>query len=163
MWLGLSGMHLNQPNQSVLNGTDRLPIRINLTGGMNFPIASKGISQRYNKNEPATSVTAAFLYKRQGNFQQADLGAYLNVEPVVFGAWYRGIPGIKNANGSINQDALAFLIGLKMPYYSVGYSYDLTVSSLGANTGGAHELSLTYMIDTDKYKRKHTAIPCPKF
>jgi len=163
LWIGVSGLHLNQPNQSLVQGTERLPVRFNVTGGANFPIASKGLSQRYNKNEPATSITAAFLYKQQGNFRQADIGAYMNVEPIVFGVWYRGIPGIKNANGTINQDAVAFLVGMKLPFYSVGYSYDLTTSSLGANTGGAHELSFCYEFDTDKYKRKHTAIPCPKF
>jgi type IX secretion system PorP/SprF family membrane protein len=162
-WFGISGLHLNTPNQSVAQGTDRLPIRYNITGGTNFPLGSKGLSRRYNSKEAPTSVTAAFLYKRQGDFQQADIGAYLNVEPIVFGVWYRGIPGIKNANNTLNQDAVAFLVGLKMPYYSVGYSYDLTVSSLGANTGGAHELSFSYEFDTGRYKRKHTAIPCPKF
>ncbi len=162
-WAGFSAMHLNQPNQSVVNGSDRLPIRWTGQAGANFPLTRANRSGRYNKNEPATSVTTAFLYKRQGDFQQLDVGAYLNVEPIVCGVWYRGIPGLKNANRTINQDALAFLVGLKMPYYSVGYSYDLTISSLGPNTGGAHELSMSYEFDTSKYKRKHTAIPCPKF
>jgi type IX secretion system PorP/SprF family membrane protein len=162
-WLGFSGLHLSQPNQSVISGSERLPIRYNITGGTNIPIASKGLSSRYNSKEPATSITAAFLYKRQGDFQQADVGAYVNIEPIVFGVWYRGIPGIKNANSSVNQDAVAFLVGLKMPHYSVGYSYDLTTSTLAANTGGAHELSMSYEFDTGRYKRKHTAIPCPKF
>lgn len=163
LWAGISAMHVNQPNQSVVSGTDRLPVRWNFQAGTNIPLGSRNSTGRYNSREPATSITAAFLYKQQGDFRQADIGAYLNVEPIVCGVWYRGIPGIKNANSTINQDAMAFLVGLKMPYYSVGYSYDLTISSLGANTGGAHEISLSYEFDTSKYKRRHTAIPCPKF
>ena len=163
-WAGLSALHLSQPNQSLVGETSSLPIRWNAQAGANFPLSSARSSNgRYSSNEAATSITTAFLYKRQGDFQQLDAGAYLNVEPIVFGVWYRGIPGLKNANNSINQDAVAFLIGLKMPYYSVGYSYDLTTSTLGANSGGAHELSLSYEFETGKYKRRHTAIPCPKF
>jgi type IX secretion system PorP/SprF family membrane protein len=100
------------------------------------------------------SITPAFLYKMQGEFAQIDAGLYVNVEPMVFGVWYR------------NQDALIGLIGVKHGPMSFGYSYDYTISSLTQNvSGGSHELSL--VLEFEQYRRprgmKHRKMPCPKF
>jgi type IX secretion system PorP/SprF family membrane protein len=160
---GLSFMHMNQPNQTLISETSRLPMRITLQGGANIPISATR-SGRFNNQEVKTSISPAIIYRRQGEAQQIDLGAYVNVAPIVFGAWYRGIPLLRNAGGNSSQDAFALLIGLKMPHYSFGYSYDLTISGLGPGTAGSHELSLCYEFDTNKPgRRRHTAIPCPKF
>ena len=163
-WAGISSAHMNQPNQSLIGENSRLTTRWTVQTGMNIPLSSKRAG-KFNNNEVVTSLTPAILYKQQGSFKQVDLGLYMNVQPIVFGAWYRGIPVIKNAaRQGINHDALAFLIGVKMPYYSLGYSYDITISQLGPGTGGSHEISLSYEFETGKqFRRKHTAIPCPKF
>ena len=59
--------------------------------------------------------------------------------------WYRGLP-VKSAEGAgVNQDAMAFLVGVQLPKISVGYSYDYTISRLtNLNSLGAHEISITY-------------------
>ncbi len=162
-WTGFSAMHLNQPNVSLIAETNRILTRFVFTSGYNIPLSSAR-SGMHNNHEVVKSLTPAVLYKRQGNFQQLDAGAYLNIQPLVIGAWYRGIPVLKTPTGGLSQDAVAILIGLKTNMYSVGYSYDLTINQIGPGTGGAHELSISYEFDTGKpFRKKHTAIPCPKF
>lgn len=162
-WLGVSALHMNQPNVSLIAESNRILTRYVLTSGYNIPLSSSRAGS-YNNSEVVRSITPVFLYQRQGNFQQASLGAYLNIQPLVIGAYYRGIPILKTPAGGMNQDAVSFLIGMKMSQYSVGYSYDLTINNIGPGTGGAHELSICYEFDTGKpFRKKHTAIPCPKF
>jgi hypothetical protein len=49
---------------------------------------------------------------------------------------------------------------------NIGYSYDYTISKLGAGSGGAHEFSLVYtwpMRNPRKPPRDKMIIPCPDF
>jgi vacuolar-type H+-ATPase catalytic subunit A/Vma1 len=49
---------------------------------------------------------------------------------------------------------------------NIGYSYDYTISKLGAGSGGAHEFSMVYtwpMRDPRKPPRDKLVIPCPDF
>ena len=66
--------------------------------------------------------------------------------------------------GLYNQDALVWLLGFKHDFFSLGYSYDLTISKLGPGTAGSHELSMSYEFDNPKRRKKKVSpIPCPKF
>jgi type IX secretion system PorP/SprF family membrane protein len=149
-WLGVTVNHITEPLQTFtdFDGAEaKLPRKYTVTGGINIPIQPMGSRREM-------SITPAFLYKMQGEFVQIDAGLYVNVEPMVFGVWYR------------NQDALIGLIGVKHGPFSFGYSYDYTVSSLTQNiSGGAHELSL--VLEFEQYRRprgmKHRKMPCPKF
>ena len=165
LWLGLSLSHINQPNMSVLEvsgvtGEDPLFMKISLHGGYKIELTdqTRGVT---NQNE--MSITPAFIYKRQGSSQQLSMGAYFNAQPLLFGLWYRGLPidaftpedtntpGTQIADNTItNQDAISILVGVMTPQYSIGYSYDITVGSdLRGNTGGTHEISITYNLNTD--------------
>lgn len=162
-WFGVAVHHLNQPNESLY--PDRiglLPRRISVHGGWRFQAGSGGL---YRKNGKA--VLVAFNYRQQAEFSQLDLGAYLELNPVVFGIWYRGLPGLKsNGYGYLNHDAIAVMAGVGNKYFRFGYSYDITVSqlSLGA-TAGAHELSLSYEWANKRNNKlgKKRIIPCAKF
>lgn len=172
MWLGTAVHHIGQPSLTFLNtgsGTviSTLPMKISVTGGLNIPLANP-YSNAGNADKEF-SVSPAFLYKRQGKFDQLDLGFYMTYTPVTLGLWYRGIP-IKKQNISVaNHDALVFLAGFRFDNFSFGYSYDLTISSLGISTGGSHEISIAYQLDpfeNDKQrgrKRRKKELSCPKF
>ena len=166
LWFGLAAHHLNTPNQSIIEGTSALPMRVTFNVGGVIPLESRVIRQQNaRKNrEPQKSITPSLLYKFQGEFDQLDVGCYLYYSPIAVGIWYRGLP-IKNyRQGLYNHDAVVLLLGLKQANYSIGYSYDLTISGLGMGTGGAHELSLTYEFNTKaKLRKKPKLIPCPKF
>lgn len=158
-WLGFSTNHLNQPNQSLINGQSILPIKYSLHGGMKIPL----------RERLGESISPAINFKSQGKFDQLDIGAYYNRFPMVLGVWYRGIPLLKSYKfGYANNDAFAFLLGIEVQRLNIGYSYDVTVSRLISSTSGAHELSLSYQFcDANALKKKKKKapiiIPCPKF
>lgn len=160
-WGGFSAHHMNRPNSSLLEGNSRLPMKISVHAGVKIPLY-KGPQKRSN----ISSVSPSFVYKKQGQFDQLDMGIHFAYNPVMIGFWYRGIPVQKSESGRFNHDAVSFLFGLKFDGFDVGYSYDMTVSGLGANTGGSHEISLIYQLSIQKsrkVKRREKYIPCPTF
>lgn len=168
LWLGIAAFHMNQPNKSVLGDEDRLSMKLNVHGGMRIPLKSgMKISGKIDY------LTPSFIYRSQGPFQQLDLGLQYNIDPVGIGFWYRGIP-VPGAfqledveERIIQQDALAFVLSLQFNTFQVGYSYDFTISELGTDTGGAHEVSIIYEFVTKPFRRgvkkKYRQLPCPTF
>jgi type IX secretion system PorP/SprF family membrane protein len=161
-WLGFSGHHLNQPNQSLIKGESPLPVKYSVHGGAKILLPNnKGLD---GKGEQA--IFPAINYKAQNKFDQVDVGMYYENSPLIIGFWYRGIPVLKAyKEGYSNNDALSVLAGFTVERLRFGYSYDLTVSKLARSTGGAHEVSVIYQFCTLKKKksRKKLVVPCPKF
>jgi len=60
-------------------------------------------------------------------------------------------------------DAVIFLLGLQHQKYRLGYSYDYTLSQIGAAAGSAHEISFSWIFACDKKSRRRGAIKCPSF
>lgn len=80
------------------------------------------------------------------------------------GIWYRGIPLLKAYQpGYSNNDAVTLLLGLTTDKFNFGYSYDLTISRLANNTGGAHEICMSYHFCKKKKKKYKLIVPCPRF
>lgn len=158
-WMGFSARHLNQPNQALVGNDSRLPVLYSVHGGYVRPVARYGDKGKYY-----SYITFAFNYRAEGKFDQLDIGGYYNLDPIVFGAWYRGIPLFKAYQaGYPNNDALALIVGTIIDRFKFGYSYDITISWLAGHTAGAHEISLTYQFCDPKVNRRKSAIPCPKF
>ncbi len=167
-WLGVSGHHLNRPTQSFADQYSRLPVRATIHAGYKIPLdeeTRQGLAANVTAQE--RSLSFASLYKAQGKFDQLDIGTYFTYEPVVFGLWYRGLPIRRPEFNLYNNDALIFLVGFKQEGLSIGYSYDLTISSLGTSTGGAHEISASYEFPAPQPRRRvprsARRLPCPKF
>ncbi|MEQ8522196.1 MAG: PorP/SprF family type IX secretion system membrane protein [Vicingaceae bacterium] len=163
-WGGLTGDHLNRPNESLVFGQEsRIPTQWTLHGGYRFDL------EESEKGDPEKTLTAAFNYKFSGKFDQMDIGAYYQRKTLILGMWYRGMPLIKqNQDGTSNKDALVLLIGLKSEAMRVNYSYDITVSGLSiTDTYGSHEISVVYEWPTrvrkKKKRKRNFIIPCPKF
>ncbi|GAA0878520.1 hypothetical protein GCM10009119_14880 [Algoriphagus jejuensis] len=139
-WLGSAFHHVNEPNLSFYpnDETGHLPIKWSVHGGWNFPLgSSQYFGSRYDN---MASIMAN--YKKQGAFQQLDVGTQLLYRSVISGISYRGIPGLRDMP---NQDSIIFMLGLKLENGMViGYSYDFMVSPIGSQTKGAHELSIRY-------------------
>lgn len=152
IWVGSTVDHLLRPNESFYGDKVLTPVKYTFYGGAK--LVSKGrLLKPVNE-----SVTIAYQYRIQADFNQLDLGLYWFNPPIVLGTWYRGIPK-KNAT---RGDAVAFLAGVKLNRFSFGYSYDFTVSNLINSTHGAHEFSMIYEFYTKK-RKKYKAIPCPEF
>jgi type IX secretion system PorP/SprF family membrane protein len=151
IWFGFTANHLFRPNESLYNDKTFVSIKYSFFGG--YQISRKSLLLK----PVDESVSLAYIFRKQGLAQQLDIGLYWFKVPIVFGAWYRGIP-IYSDRG----DAIAFLVGYKTPIFSVGYSYDFTISDLAITSRGAHEISFSYHFQTSRKKRYHS-IPCPEF
>jgi type IX secretion system PorP/SprF family membrane protein len=159
-WMGAAFGHMNQPNLSILNDVSRLPMKTTIHGGARIPL--------YNGPRTSSKVsylTPSFIFRNQGGSSQMDFGVNYHIDPIMIGVWYRGKPYDTNVIGSVNQDALIFMMGLYLKNFTVGYSYDFNISQLSASSGGAHEISLIYEFVAKPVsrgvKKKNRLIPCP--
>lgn len=162
VWLGVAAKHINQPNVSVIGQQERLPLFLGVHGGYRYIIESKGA----NSSFLTKYVAVSFNYRHQLMHDQLDLGFYYCHLPINVGLWYRGIP-FKKYQGKANNESLAVLFGYEVPnkHLRIGYSFDLTISTLGvSNTFGAHELALVYeLAQKSKYKSRKVLVTVPKF
>lgn len=162
LWVGVAVHHLNHPNQSLINQNSPLPMKFSSHGGYNITL------KKTVTNGMSESITVAYNYKAQAKFDQLDLGMYYyNENNFVVGLWYRGLPVKRVVEGYSNNDAIALIAGYMSKKFRLGYSYDITISKLAGNTGGAHELSLIFEYASKKSERKKYGrkffVPCPKF
>lgn len=137
-----------------------LPMKLSVHGGYKYLIAGDEDDQH-----GAKYILPTFMYKAQAKFDQVDIGLYYLANKFTLGFWYRGIPGFKKyKDGYPNNDALVFLAGVKHDRFSMGYSYDFTISWLRGSTEGAHEITLSYeFCKLKKKKRRGVVVACPKF
>ena len=163
-WIGITLNHINSPDQSFLGRDASMPTKGSIHGGMNFPVGKGGGDGRLDE-KPV--IVPAFQYRFQKKFDQLDIGLYLKMPQYFAGIWYRGLPGFKAYKpGYPNHDCIAFLIGaIYKKNLTLGYSYDITISQLGASSGGSHEITASYNIINPRKPPKQSSkmISCPKF
>jgi type IX secretion system PorP/SprF family membrane protein len=144
-YFGLAAHHLNRPDESMILGESRLPIRVTGHMGANIKLGQRG---RYSSS---TTLMPNVIYQYQNGFQQFNIGAYLKYEAFTIGAWYR------------NRDAFIVSLGITTEKFRIGYSYDLTVSQLGGVTGGSHEICMGINLKCKKQMKDFRRISCPSF
>jgi type IX secretion system PorP/SprF family membrane protein len=144
-YFGVAAHHLNRPDESMILGDSRLPIRVTGHMGANIKLGQRG---RYSSS---TTLMPNVIYQYQNGFQQFNIGAYLKYEAFTIGAWYR------------NRDAFIVSLGITTEKFRIGYSYDLTVSQLGGVTGGSHEISMGINLKCKKRIKDFRGISCPSF
>lgn len=144
-YFGLATHHLNRPDESMILGESKLPIRFTGHMGANIKLGQRG---RYSSS---TTLMPNVIYQYQNGFQQFNIGAYLKYEAFTIGAWYR------------NRDAFIVSLGITTEKFRIGYSYDLTVSQLGGVTGGSHEISMGINLKCKKQMKDFRRISCPSF
>lgn len=163
-WIGLATHHINKPNQSVVEESkSSLQRRLSIHTG--FRISFINDSKQQTRNIKEHSLSPVFQYRRQGTFNQFDLGAYYTYQPLTVGLTYRGVPLKKTADNTLSNDALVGVIGIKHLGFRFGYSFDFTLSKLrNSSYKNAHELSVAYQFVSDKCKRRLIRkIACPSF
>jgi type IX secretion system PorP/SprF family membrane protein len=148
---GFAVHHLNEPNESLIVGDSRLPMKFTAHAGAVIPIQKK-------RRDAKASISPNVLYRRQGEFQQLNLGMYVNKGPIVAGVWFRGL-----LFGQTYRDSFITTIGIQTDVIRFGYSYDVTISQLTPSTGGSHEVSLGINFDCRPKKAKFRTIACPSF
>jgi type IX secretion system PorP/SprF family membrane protein len=152
LYVGAAFHHITMPDLAFYTGnTSRLDMRMTIHAGALFDL-QEGLEGAENER---LSFSPNVVYMQQGNFHQLNAGAYVNFYPFVTGLWLR--------HNFENPDALIVLLGFQQPQYKIGYSFDFTLSQLGISAGGAHELSLVWMLPCPKKEFKYKAIKCPSF
>ncbi len=150
-YAGVAVHHLNEPNESLIVGNSPLPMKFTAHAGAVIPIEKK-------KRDGDAKLSPNVLYRRQGEFQQMNLGLYVNKGPLVAGLWFRGFLG-----GNKYRDSFIATIGIQTDVVRFGYSYDVTISELTPSTGGSHEVSLGINFECRQKKKKFRTIACPSF
>lgn len=151
--LGLAFFHLNKPNDSFLSETNTLPVR-----------------QAYNLalSYAATKTVILKFHSLCGYTTKAsDLVSGLNVEYIlsqkafftnsVF-AGFMWRDGFKR-----NTDAAIVTAGLNYSHYTIGFSYDITLSQLktSVDSKGAYEIAFIYRAKNTRLTKKE--IPCERY
>ena len=156
-WIGLTVNHLARPNYSFLGEEMKKDMKYTVFGGTNI------WNEKRRNRGLERSFSFSFRYQQQKEFKQLDLGVYWHNAPLEVGFWYRGLPIFNDASNSLNQDAIVALLSYDLGPIRVGYSYDISISSLGWQTAGAHELSLILEFNQRYNLRqggRRPAVPC---
>ncbi|MCH8554015.1 MAG: PorP/SprF family type IX secretion system membrane protein [Schleiferiaceae bacterium] len=138
--VGISSFHINQPVESFYGDETRLPTRLNVHSHANFRV-----SKKYTNTLP-TYLTVGLVYDRQAMMQTVLTGGSLTFgKDFLLGLWYRNrrvmLP-------EVDMDAVIINLIYSTKSFSVGYSYDITVSALGLDrTYGTHEIGINYRFD----------------
>lgn len=159
--IGVAFHHINQPNESFLDQTSKLPMKMVIHANLNIGL-----------NRDATLILSpCMVYEYQQAFRMtnSDLktlyaGYNLLWNNFFIGNWIR----LFN-----NSDALIFNAGIITGGADKGehrfkmyYSYDVTISGLNSSsTGGSHEISLAYFFDDvltfKKHRKRIKQLACP--
>jgi type IX secretion system PorP/SprF family membrane protein len=152
MWFGLDVSDLMRPAVSLSRLNARTPMQWTQFGGINF---------RLNRGLGSSSqiLSVNYLAKMAQDFYQFEVGANWVRSPLLLGIAWRGLP--KFGSGYPSYDAIILTAGLTYGNFTVGYSYDFTVSSLGPATGGSHEITLSISFNEGNKVDRKTSIPCP--
>ena len=161
-WLSVAGQHLNQPDLGFRRQA-QLPLLLSVSGGYKLFL----VKPSTGKDTREVSFTPVGAYTRQGGSQRTETGAYFTASPVTLGAVYRNIFSPSNVG---SQHLLAVVAGIQAGGLRVGYSYDVGLSTLSADLGGAHELTLA-LSSFDRLenayrrlkRRVYPKAPCPAF
>ena len=152
-YAGVAISHLTQPNQAFYS-EDRVPMKFTVHGGGLINVAEESRRQS-SLGLGAPIINPNIIYQYQGGYHYFNYGVNLDWQPFIVGLWFR--------HGTNNIDAFIFTAGVQYDFFKIGYSYDVTVSGLANSTGGAHELSLGWLMPVPEHKKKVKAIRCPSF
>jgi type IX secretion system PorP/SprF family membrane protein len=146
---GVAVHHLTEPEESFIKPApgSTLPMKITAHAGAIIPTQG-------GRNEEVY-FSPNILYQLQRDFQQLCLGAYLVKPPLVGGLWYR--------QAGKNGDSFQALVGLQHGIFKMGYSYDITISTLAAASAGSHEVSMSVTFPCRPRKKRFRTIKCPQF
>lgn len=150
-YIGFAAHHLTQPDVSFFT-QDRLPMKFTAHAGLTIPL---GRQRLYG--ELQNFLIPNIVYQVQGPNDQVTFSTSFTRASISGGLGFR--------TSSVNPDALVVLLGYAPNGgpLSVGYSYDITISSIANNLGGAHEISLSYQFPCRTPRKRSEAINCPKF
>ena len=157
-WIGYSAYHINQPNQSLVQGyVSRLPMTSKGMAGFEFTVGSRlnfspNVLVVRQGGDITTTKGFSNLQINSGMYirymlAELDDKSDMRIKDIILGGWYR------------LGDSYIFSLGLASNIYTIGFSYDLNQSGLKVVTQGkgAWEVSLKIQVPKkDVVKRYYT-------
>jgi len=143
-YFGFAVHHLTAPDEGFID-VATLPRRFTVHFGAVIPWSLRSEDMSWSPN---------VIFQSQGQATEINVGSYIKKGPLSLGTWYR--------SGN-NRDAIISILGVEVDKYKFGYSYDFTVSQLNGQTGGSHEVSLSYTFPCRPKKVRFETISCPSF
>lgn len=145
-FLGASITNINKPDQSLnVNETHAAPSLIRAHAGIEFHLS------------PKVNFSPSFLYAKQAELNQLNLGAYITYKmfdspfgflgqsDIILGGYYR------------LNDAGILSLGISNPSFTAGFSYDANTGDIRnytTNFRGAYELSFAFRAIKDKRRKR---------
>ena len=136
LFAGLAAHHLNEPNQTFISGDDS---GVKLNRKYTAHLGAKLPVYLYGHRRKKFDISPQFILQKQGEFNQINYGLFAAKRGVAVGAWFR-------QNFGVRYDAVIFMFGFVRKKWQFTYSYDMTVSGLGGNSGGTSEVSLVFLL-----------------
>ena len=145
--LGMTHFHLNKPNTSFTENTDKLPMRHQLQANLFWQFSN------YWELQPS------LMYQQQGVSRELFFGTRVQVD--ISDYYQRNIKLISGAMLRLG-DAVSILLGAKIEDTHLALSYDWNVSDLvpASNGLGAWEISFTHILQQQIPKRPGYKV-CP--
>lgn len=134
-YIGVSGYHLNKPNESLVSGSGPLTPRYSFQSGIKILGKNKidfTPNIIVNSQKPAQNSAAGLLMDYTLNEKMK----------LALGAWYR------------KDDAIAFSLGFEHKTFALTYSYDVVTTPISNYISGlnAHEISLSIKFNQSEKK-----------
>jgi type IX secretion system PorP/SprF family membrane protein len=137
-WLGGAIHHISETEVAFLTDVAKTPRKWSGFAGYRF------IYYEDRQSGFEDTFTLAGIFDYQSNYTQLQLGIFWHMMPLELGLWYRDLPlPFMLKDGRVNRDALIGIAGLSFGNFKISYSYDMTLSNLSGQSGGAHEIVLT--------------------
>lgn len=119
---GAAFHHVTQPNEGF--------------GAGSLPLKSTAHITYHGQVTPNFAISPSFIFINQQDFHQFLHALSFQLYGAKLGAGFR--------HHLSSYDSVIMMAGYAHRWFSIGYSFDLTVSSLGMDTGGSHEVNLAF-------------------
>ena len=152
-YAGIAAHHLAQPDIDYYTSSGENPLYRKYTfhAGASFLLSES----YYQNNRGSLYFSPNLMYQQQKSAKQLNLGFNFTYYPITAGIWYR--------HNFTNPDAFIAFVGVKQERFKVGYSYDYSLSKLMGEAGGAHEVSVSILLNCEGKRNRPGAIKCPEF
>lgn len=152
--LGAAWFHLNQPNESLIGDkTNKLPIRTTYNAALSIDVARAFIVKLHSvygtttkANDWVSGLQLEYVLSRGMFFDNSVFAGFM---------WRDG--------WNSNPDAGIVTIGMNYSHYTIGFSYDITMSELktSVNSKGAYEIAFIYRAKSSRLTKR--IIPCERY
>lgn len=158
-YAGISFSHLNTPNTSFyVDQTDELAMRYTIHAGADLAA---------DRNENATWISPKLLVMIQGGQKEISVGGYVKNRLILKSKYTNFRQEVLFAWGACYRWNDAVVVSARVDYgkFGLGVSYDMNVSSLGQQAGGAGspEVSLSFIVPVKRGQVGAVTNRMPKF